>query len=225
MNFLDKIDAFCREHHISASRFEREAGLAKGLISNWRRYKGRYPSYASQMNVAAYMNISVADLMREIPEDAVVVHQDEPDIVRESAVRYIPVLAGLPGDDPIEPDMILKHIPALPETLESADNCFAMKVPDSSMVPEYYAGDIIIVLRCPEPDSGDIVVASVPGDDPVIIRKLIRKKDGIILQPFSRHFDAVSFRSDEIDMYPVEFSGKVIGLFRDIKSSSESVTE
>lgn len=223
MNYLDKILAFCRERHISVTRFEREAGLSKGIISKWKT-QGFTPNYRSQKRIAAYMNITVEDLMREIPDDAVSYSSSLPDIVRESAVRYIPVLAGIPGDDPVREDSVLKYLPALPETIEFAESCYAMKMPDSSMTPEYCAGDTIIVLRCSDPDSGDIVVASSPGA-PVLVRKLIREKNGVILQPFNRHYDAVSYRYEEMDLYPVEFSGKVVGIFRDIKSSSESVVE
>lgn len=223
MNFLDKILAYCREHHISASQFEREAGLSGGSISKWK-HKGFDPSYRSQQKIAAYMNISVDDLMRIIPDEAVSFSGAGADIVRQASVKYIPVLNSLPGDKPLDPQMVRSYLPAMPESFADSDRCFAMEMPDSSMSPEYCAGDIIIVLRCDDPASGDIVVVSSPGE-PVLCRKLIREDDGIILQPFSRHYDAVSYRYEEMDMLPVVFSGKVIGIFRTVQSFSESVTE
>ena len=46
------------------------------------------------------------------------------------------------------------------------------------------------------------------------------REDGIVLQPFNRHFDSVSFRYEEMDMLSVSFIGKVIGMHRDISGKS-----
>ncbi len=223
MDFLDRIKKYCEENHISEAHLAQEAGLSKGLIPKWKN-KGFYPSYRSQKKLAACMNMTVEELMRQEPDDAVMSAAHGADLVRESAVRYIPLLTGTPGDGPVDPLMVKRYLPAFSETVEDPDRCYAMEMPDSSMLPEYCAGDIIIVMKCSEPASGDVVIADTPGEGPMC-RKLIRKKDCIILQPYNRHYDAVCYRYEEMEELPVVFSGKVIGMIRNIKSSSDSVRE
>ena len=215
LDFLDKIYVFCAERHISASRFEREAGIAKGLISKWKN-KGFTPSYKTQKKIASYMCITVEDLMRELPGTAAGSSLPaQADTVRDASVRYVPVLRDVSAFGSHDESNIAAYIPVFPDMLHDPDNCFAMKITDSSMLPELGPGDVVIVRRCEQPDHGDIVIVCAPGR-PTVCRKLVREEEGIVLQPFNRHFDSVSFRYEEMDMLPVSFIGKVIGMHRDI---------
>lgn len=226
MSFLDKIDEFCAERNISATRFEREAGLAKGLIPKWRS-KGFYPSYKSQIRAAARMGISVEDLMRDDPADFYGEIADnkshKPDIVLDATVRYIPVYRYAGPGSP-EPEDILMHLAVLPETLDSADECFGMPIEDSSMAPDIMTGDIVIVRRDPSPVSGDIVIVTEPGDK-TLCRRLIIKGDDIILQPLSNHYAPSIYRKEECELVQLVFAGKVIAIVRRISSSSYSIPE
>ena len=227
LSFLDKIDAFCAERNISVTRFEREAGISKGLIPKWRS-KGFMPTYKSQLKIAARMGISVEDLMRDGPAD---LHSKaipdnwshKPDIVRDATVRYIPVYRYAGPESP-EPDDILMHLAVLPETLDSADECFGMPIEDSSMSPDIMAGDIVIVRRDPSPASGDIVIVTEPGNK-TLCRRLIIRGDDIILQPLNNHYAPSIYRKEECDLVQLVFAGKVIAIIRRINSSSYSIPE
>lgn len=227
MSFLDKIDRFCKERHMSTTRFEREAGLSKGLVLKWRS-KGFYPSHRSQKKVAGYIGISVQDLMSEdlsdfsqgpVPDN----WSHAPDVVREASVRFIPVfrysgLAALDKDD------IFMHLPVLPSDIESPEECFGTVIEDSSMSPDFDPDDIVIVRKDTEPISGDIVIVLVPGDQ-VLCRRLILDGSNIILQPFSRHYAPSVYREEERDLLPVLFLGKLIARYGKVNSSSCSIPE
>ena len=75
-----------------------------------------------------------------------------------------------------------------------------------------------------EPDTDDIVVVSVPGSG-TVCRKLVRTGDGIILQPFNRHYSSSLYREEETGLLPVLMRGKVITVIRNVRSSSHSVPE
>lgn len=229
MSFLDKIDAFCEERNISSTRFEREAGIGKGLISKWRR-KGLLPTYRSQMKAAALMGITPEDLMREDPSDFSIgpvpdnwTH--EPDIVRDATIRYVPVFSyeNLKFNDE-DRSGIITHLAFLPETLESAGECFGMVIEDSSMAPDLQPGDIAIVHIDEAPDSGDIVIVVTPGEK-TLCRRLIISGNNYILQPFSKHYAPVVYSREELDFLPVIFKGKVIAAYRHMMSSSYSIPE
>lgn len=229
MSFLDKIDEFCAERNISSTRFEREAGIGKGLISKWRK-KDLIPSYRSQMKAAALIGITPEDLMREDPVDlnSGPVPDNwthKPDIVRDATVRYIPVYSceDLEFKSADKPG-IITHLAFLPETLESAGECFGMVIEDSSMMPDLQPGDIAIVHIDELPDSGDIVIVVTPGEK-TLCRRLIISGNNYILQPFSKHYAPVVFSREELDFLPVVFKGKVIAVYRHMMSSSYSMPE
>lgn len=230
MSYIDKIDEFCAEHKISQTRFEREAGISKGLISKWKNGKAT-PRIDSLQKAADRIGISVEDLMSEDPADfdrtstVPDTWSQAPDIVREASVRYVPVFRyediGIQEEDA---SGIISHLAFLPETLEYAGECFGIRIEDSSMSPDIEPGDIAVVRQDSSPASGDVVIAVVPGEG-TYCRRLIRSSGSIILQPYSRHFMPLIYREEELDMLPVIFKGKVIAVFRQMMSSACSVPE
>ena len=67
VSLVDRISRFCKEQHISETRFAREAGLAKGLLPKWKQKPEDFiPHQDSLRKVAARMNITVEDLMNYI---------------------------------------------------------------------------------------------------------------------------------------------------------------
>ena len=222
VNYIDKILAFCKEHHISETRFAKEAGLAKGLLPKWKKKEeGFRPHQDSLRKVAARMNISVEDLMCETPVE---LHSAAGDIVRDSAIRYIPVLNDIPDEWPVPDEEIITHLTTLPENLKDSSDCYGFMIRDKSMAPDIDRGDIAIVKLDDNPASNDIVIVSTPGEA-TMCRRLKRQKDGIILQPYCKHFDPIFYSYSEMDLLPVFFSGKVVALVRPLNSSSASVQE
>ena len=229
MSYLDKIDRYCDQHMMKQSRFEREAGLSKGLISRWRT--GTVPRIDSLQKVADYLTITMDDLMSPDASDLTAGRpfldswSSAPDVVRDSSLRYIPVYRYIsPGSASDALPEVLTHFPVLPDNLPSAEECFGLIIRDSSMSPEIEPGDIAVVRNDPEPASGDIVIVSVPGSD-TMCRRLIRRSDCLILQPFSRHFDPEVYRTEEVDLLPVIFTGKVVAVIKPVNSSSDSIPE
>ena len=229
MSFLDKIDDFCHQHNKSRRQVEREAGLSSGMLSRW--FRGTKPRFDSLQLIADYMQMPIEDLVgpdvadiygsRPVPDS----WSDAPDVVRDSALRYIPVYRSpdtiAQGPDPAD---IVTHFAVLPGNTPDADKCYGVTITDSGMSPYIEPGDVVIIRADNEPASEDIVVVSSPGTG-TICRKLVRDGDDIILQPFNRHCNAIVYRQEELDLLPVIFKGKVIDIIRDVKSSSDSVHE
>lgn len=230
MSYLDKITAYCKERDLSEAQFLRDAGVAGGSISKWRHGNNK-PSMKSLQKIADHIGIEVEDLLRKTPADLDAQYEipdnwsHEPDVVRDSALHYIPVFryVGYDSDEP-DPASIIGHLPAFPDSVEDPDMCFGLVIDDSAMSPEIEAGDVVIVRKDPEPASGDIVIACEAGGTPVC-RRLIRSGDDIILQPFNRHYTPSLYKTHEADMITLLFKGKVVAIVRKVMSSSNSVPE
>ncbi len=230
MSYIDKIDEYCVQHKISQTKFEKEAGLSKGLISKWRSGAAT-PRMKTLEKAADHIGITINELMREDAADYYRQKQvpdsrpDRPDAVRDASVKYIPLYRELnPCSAELDPASIKTHYAVMSDSLPDTDDCFGYTITDSSMSPYILAGDLVIVCKDNEPDEGDLVLVSSPGED-TVCRKLIRQDDCFILQPFNRHYDARMYRQSELDFLPVYFRGKIVTVIRNIHSSSNSVPE
>lgn len=230
LSYLDKIDEYCVQHKISQTQFEKDSGLSKGLISKWRSGAAK-PRMTTLEKAADHIGITIDDLMREDAADYYRQKQvpdswpDTPDAVRDASVKYIPVYRELnPLSADPDPASVEMHYAVMYDSQPDADDCFGYTITDSSMSPYILAGDVVIVRRDNDPAEGDLVLVSSPGED-TVCRKLVRKDDCIILQPFSPHYDAILYRQSELDLLPVFFRGKIVTVIRNIRSSSNSVPE
>ena len=103
------------------------------------------------------------------------------------------VAAGVPieaveGDDRIE----------VPESFVRRRNTYVLRVSGDSMVEEgILDGDLIVVEERPEPDNGEMVVASIDGE--ATVKRFFRQGDGSIrLQPANPHYQPIIVRDRDL---------------------------
>ena len=70
------------------------------------------------------------------------------------------------------------------------------------------ADDYVVVRAQPTADSGDIVVAGIPGEE-ATVKTLLRKRNKVVLRPANAAMVDLLFRPDEVTIY-----GKVVSLIR-----------
>ena len=103
------------------------------------------------------------------------------------------VAAGVPieaveGDDRIE----------VPESFVRRRNTYVLRVSGDSMVEEgILDGDLIVVEERPEPDNGEMVVASIDGE--ATVKRFFRQGDGSIrLQPANPRYEPIIVRDRDL---------------------------
>lgn len=131
---------------------------------------------------------------------------------KESKYIRIPVLgriiAGLPMEaieDPIDWEEI-------PRELAATGDFFALKVKGHSMEPRILEGDVVIVKRQPDVESGKIAVVLVNGNE-ATLKRVKKQKEGITLiatniSIYEPHF----YTNEEIEKLPVQILGEVVEL-------------
>lgn len=77
------------------------------------------------------------------------------------------------------------------------------------MTPTICDGDIVIVRQQNDAESGDIVIATVNGDE-ATCKRLRKYKEGIELIAINPSYDTLEFSSKEILEKPVKIIGKVV---------------
>lgn len=88
---------------------------------------------------------------------------------------------------------------------------FGLQIKGDSMEPKISDGDVVIVRQQNDAESGDIVIATINGDEATC--KRIRKyRDGIELVSNNPCYEPMFFSNEEIENKPVRIIGRVVEL-------------
>ena len=85
---------------------------------------------------------------------------------------------------------------------------FGLQVKGDSMAPDYKDKDNVIFKKQADCESGQNCAVMVNGDD-VTFKKVLKKEDGIALQPINQTYDTVFYTNKEIAKLPVKILGVV----------------
>jgi repressor LexA len=124
----------------------------------------------------------------------------------------IPVLGRVVAGIPIEAvEEILDYEEITPELAATGD-FFALKIRGHSMEPRTIEGDVVIVRRQEDVDSGDIAIVLVNGYE-ATVKQVKKQPEGITLVASNTGVYLTHFYSNnEIEHLPVQILGKVIEL-------------
>lgn len=122
----------------------------------------------------------------------------------------IPVLGRVVAGIPIEAvEEILDYEEITPELADTGE-FFALQVKGDSMLPKLEEGDIVIVKKQEDVETGDIAIVLVNGDE-ATIKQVKKVEGGIMLYGFNPDVYEPHFYSNrQIETLPVRILGKVI---------------
>lgn len=156
-----------------------------------------YPNIGRIEILANYFNIEKSDLIEK----------------RTLKKNRIPVLGKIPAGIPIEMiEEVIDYEEISEEMLKGDREYFGLKVSGDSMTPKYLDGDVLIVQKADDCESGQDCIVMVNGDDGTF-KRVIKNKDGIILQPLNPNYEIKFYSNDEIEKLPI----KILGVVKEIR--------
>lgn len=124
----------------------------------------------------------------------------------------IPVLGYVAAGVPIEAITdILDYEEIDADLLKDGSEYFALKIKGASMEPRMSDGDVVIVRKQPDIDSGQIGIVCVNGDE-ATCKKIMKQEGGILLQPLNPAYQTVFYTVEQIEQIPITILGRVIEL-------------
>lgn len=126
----------------------------------------------------------------------------------------IPVLGRVVAGIPIEAvEEILDYEEITPE-LAATGEFFALKIRGHSMEPRMMEGDVVIVRKQEDVESGDVAIVLVNGNE-ATVKRVKKQEEGITLiatntSVYEPHF----YSNKEIKNLPVQVLGKVVEMRR-----------
>ncbi|HZP29662.1 MAG TPA: transcriptional repressor LexA [Acidimicrobiia bacterium] len=130
-------------------------------------------------------------------------------VVERRPVRHVPLVGDVAaGTGVLAAEHIEETLP-LPEDFTGDGNLFMLRVRGESMVDAgILDGDYVVVRQQPSAESGDTVVAGIPGEE-ATVKTYLRRRGKVVLRPENASMDELVFDPDEVTIY-----GKVVSLLR-----------
>lgn len=121
----------------------------------------------------------------------------------------INVLGRVAAGIPIEAITDIIDTEEISEKLARTGEFFGLKINGDSMAPDICNNDIVIVRQQDDAENGDIVIATINGDE-ATCKRLRKYKEGIELLSINPSYKPFEFSNKEILEKPVKIIGKVV---------------
>lgn len=163
------------------------------------------PTLKKANEIASFFNLSVNDLCYK----DLTTTSATPDKVSHGVV--INVLGRVAAGIPIEAIENIIDTEEISEELARTGDFFGLQIHGDSMEPKISDGDVVIVRQQEDAESGDIVIATVNGDE-ATCKRLRKYRDGIELVANNPTYDPIFFSNEDIINKPVRIIGRVVEL-------------
>lgn len=200
--FSNNLKYYMSINDVSQIEVANKIGVSPQTFNTWVQGIA-LPRMGKVQMLADYFGIRKSDLIEERPNST---KQKQKGIA-------IPVLGHVAAGIPIEMIEDIIDTEEIPEDMARHGEFFALKIKGDSMTPSINNSDVVIVRQQEDAENGDIVIATVNGND-AVCKRLKKYSDGISLISLNPAYEPLYFNTSEIQEAPVKIIGKVVELRR-----------
>jgi repressor LexA len=129
--------------------------------------------------------------------------------VERRPVRHVPLDGDVAAGTGVLAAENIEETMPVPEDLTGDGDLFMLRVRGDSMLEGgIFDGDYVVVRSQPTAESGEIVVAGIPGEE-ATIKTFVRRRNKIVLRPENSSMDEMIFDPADITIY-----GRVVTVLR-----------
>lgn len=169
----------------------------------------KYTTFTDWINANAYPRIDKIEMMANY------FHITKADLVEEPTKKktkfMIPVLGVVRAGLPMDAVENIIDYEEISEEMARHGEFFALQIKGDSMEPRIKEGDVVIIRKQPDVESGEIAIVLVNGDD-ATIKKVQKFDGGINLIPSNSAYNVLTYSNAQIESLPVQILGKVVEL-------------
>lgn len=197
--FSKNLKKYMDQYEINNAELSRILGVSESTVGKWVLKKA-----VPRMGIVEKLSI--------------IFHIEKSDLIEDKTGKpssptkgiRIPVLGRVAAGIPIEAITDIEDWEEIPQSMAKTGEYFALKIAGKSMEPRMMDGDVVIVRRQSDVDSGDIAVVLVNGNDATV--KQISKSDaGLTLIGWNPSvYTPKTYNKKECKELPVTILGKVV---------------
>ena len=152
-----------------------------------------------------------AHVLQIVPGDLMGWENEEDGANGKNHAGYIriPVFGRVAAGVPIEQIEDIEDYEDIKAPSDFEKDYFALRISGDSMQPLILDGSIVIVHKQPDAETGEVVIATVNGND-ATCKRLKKYADGIMLLSINPAYDPIVLKNDDIENEPVRILGKVV---------------
>ena len=185
-----------KQHNISQKELADALGVSRSAVAMWETGKSQ-PDNEALIAIARLFCVTTDYLLCNSSP-------------AQGNVR-IPVLGRVAAGIPIEAVQDVMDYEEIDSMTAERGEYFALKIRGDSMEPKISNGDVVIVRKQTDIESGEIAVVLVNGNE-ATCKRVIRHKDGILLVANNPAYSPVFYTLIEVEQLPVKIIGKVVEL-------------
>lgn len=187
---------------ITQERLAKIIGVERSSIGKYEGKSAVIPSPSVLQAIAEYFDVSV---------DYLLGREGQKNNAASNGSVKIPVLGDVRAGLPMEAVENILDYEEISSDMAAHGDYFALRIRGDSMEPRIHEGDVVIVRRQPDVDSGDLAIVLVNGDSATI--KRVRKlSDGIMLIPLNPSYEPIYYDVSTCASLPVQILGRVVEL-------------
>lgn len=192
MNTSERLRHICKTRNIPFSRVEKALGWSNGCIARLK-----IDMTADKVVAAAkYLHVPVEYLL----------YGEIPDVRNDLGIPLYEYVAAGDGATMNSASVGFLDIKQPKDGYEY----FAIRVKGDSMSPRIQDGDVVVVRKQDDVDSGEIAIVAVNGDE-ATCKQIIKSESGIALVGLNTDvYTPTFFTKEEIEQLPISVLGKVI---------------
>lgn len=198
--FANRLNKAITLRNIKPIELSEKTGIDKSKISSYM--SGRYKAKQDGVYLLAQaLNVSEVWLMGyDVPMESIP--------IKKIDKIKIPVLGKVKaGYDYLAQENIIGYESI--DNVSDPENYYALQVTGDSMEPLFSDGDIAIVHKQDDFDSGNTCIILVNGDE-ATVKKVVKMDDGIDLIAMNPYYPVRHFTKNEMNEIPVKVIGKVV---------------
>lgn len=193
---------------ISQEELGKMIGVKRAAVQKWECGTVKNLKRTTIQKLADYFGVSPATF---VVDDATEYMEANTTTQINKGVK-IPVLGTVAAGIPIEAIENIIDYEEIPEEMARTGEFFALKIKGDSMAPRILDGDVVIVKKQSDVDSGDIAIVLINGDE-ATVKCLKKQSDGIILTAYNIDvWEPKYYSKKDIQTLPVAVLGKVVEL-------------
>lgn len=197
---MNRLKELCAKKGILQKDLAKIVGRAPSAISGWATGKFEIDN-DSLFILSDYFGVSIDYILGKTSAPT----------PRKKGVK-IPVLGEVAAGIPLDAIEDIIDYEEIPEDLAKTGDFFGLRIKGDSMSPRMLDGDVVIVRKQNDVESGEIAIVLVNGDS-ATCKKVVKHDNGITLiannpAVYEPHF----FTMQEVDTLPIKVIGKVVEL-------------
>ncbi len=201
----ERFEKLLTDNAVKASQVAKSTGIPPSTFSDWKSGRSK-PKLDKIKKISEFFGVSYLWLL------------GESDSYKESSQSSkgsikIPILGTVIAGIPISAIEEVLGWEEISDKMASQGEYFALRIKGDSMSPVMDEGDVVIVKKQNNVDSGDIAIICINGNE-ATCKKLVKHKDGINLMSLNSKYEPMYYNQKDIIEKPISIIGKVIELRR-----------